>query len=230
MNQERVDANIAKGASGPAVPASSPVYEKNLFIFDMGNVVVKNIHVLRPVAEEWGLPIDEFLADYRQYDFPLMDGTIPTSEYWVHIEKKFGIHIEGEPFAKHFSPVLNPPMVALLKRLRGIGKRVVCGSNTFAPHWDILTDMGFLELFDAVYPSHEMGMSKPARQYFQFILDHEGMTAAQTFFVDDYAENIEAAEKLGISTLHYVDDSPLLTGKELSADQKLIRVFGPIEY
>ncbi len=241
MNREKVDMNAVAGAAEPAgsmapvFPAGQlsglpllPVYEKKLFIFDMGNVVVKNIHVLGPVAEEWGLPMEEFLADYRQYDFPLMDGTIPTSEYWVHIEKKFGVKVEGEPFAKHFSPVMNPPMVALLKRLRKSGKRVVCGSNTFAPHWDILADMGFLELFDAVYPSHELGMSKPARQYFQFILDHEGMTAAQTFFVDDFPENIEAAEKMGIATLQYAD-GPLSTGEELTADQKLFRVFGAVD-
>ena len=228
MNREKVDVTCSGGAAGSAAPVVFPAYEKNLIIFDMGNVVIKNIHVLLPVADEWGLPVEDFLADYRQYDFPLMDGTIPLSEYWNHIDKKFGVRVEGEPFAKHFTPVLNPPMVALLKKLRQAGKRVVCGSNTFAPHWDILIDMGFVGLFDAVYPSHELGMSKPARQYFQYILDHEGMTVGQTFFVDDYLENIEAAQKMGISTLHYVDDLPSVTDG-MTADEKLVRTFGPIE-
>lgn len=225
MSQERADVSCSPDVAGSATSAVFPVYEKELFIFDMGNVVIKNIHVLLPVAAEWNIPVEDFLADYRQYDFPLMDGSISTQAYWRHIECKFGIKVQGEPFAKHFSPVLNPPMVTLLKKLRSMGKRVVCGSNTFAAHWDILKGMGFIELFDAVYPSHELGMSKPARQYFHYILDHEGKTVTQAFFVDDYLENIEAAQKLGIDTLHYIDDLPEVSNG-LTADEKLFQTFG----
>jgi HAD superfamily hydrolase (TIGR01509 family) len=221
MNQEKADnADRSEGCS------ASPVYGKDLFIFDMGNVVVRNIHVLQAVVDEWKLPQEDFFADYRQYDFPLMDGTIPTSAYWCHIEKKFGVRVDGEPFSKHFSPEPNPIMVALIKRLRGMGKRVVCGSNTFAPHWDILMDMGMIDLFDAVYPSHEIGMSKPAPQYFRYILNRERTTPRRTFFVDDYQENIEAAARLGIDSMHYADDPPVLGG--MTADEKLEAMFGPI--
>ncbi len=208
MNQERVDG-----------------YSQGLYIFDMGNVVVKNIHVLLPIAQDVGLPVEDFLADYRQYDFPLMDGTISTPQYWRHVERKFGVKIEGEPFAKWFKPILNSPMVAVIKELRKRGKRVVCGSNTFAPHWDVLCDIGFDKLFDATYPSHELGMSKPATQYFQHILDSEGFPASDTFFVDDYLENIEAAGKMGITCLHYVDG---LEEGSPSADEQLATVFGKV--
>jgi FMN phosphatase YigB (HAD superfamily) len=67
--------------------------------------------------------------------------------------------VEGDPFEKDFTPHFNEEVVSLIKALRSEGKRVVCGSNTFAPHWDILERMGALALFDKSYASHEMGIS-----------------------------------------------------------------------
>ncbi|AEV28869.1 haloacid dehalogenase superfamily protein, subfamily IA, variant 3 with third motif having DD or ED [Sphaerochaeta pleomorpha str. Grapes] len=191
-----------------------------LFIFDMGNVVIKNIHMLKKVARKWHLNEKEFIEDYQSYNSPMMDGFISTSDYWGHVKHKFGITVEGEPFAQEFTPVFNEEMVALLKRLSKEGKRVVCGSNTFAPHWEIIERMGALALFDKAYASHEMGVSKPARQFFEYILEKEGCKASKAYFIDDYEENIESASKLGIKCLLYVD------GYAKSASEKLNEVFG----
>ncbi len=195
-------------------------YGHKLFIFDMGNVVIKNIHVLEPIAENFGLPKQDFFEDYRNYNYPLMDGTISTHQYWEHVHKKFGVAVKGEPFGDYFFPEGNPPMIALLKHLRSLGKRIACGSNTIAPHWDLLKEWGYTGYFDALYPSHILGLSKPSNQYFRFILDQEKYAPEETFFIDDYPENIEAAEKLGISTLYYVDDP------DQTADEKLKALFG----
>ncbi len=111
---------------------NAPVEGCDLFIFDMGNVVVKNIHMLGKISRRLGLDREEFKADYHKYDFALMDGTLPIEAYWEHVRTKFGVKVEGNPFAKDFSPRFNDEVVDLIKRLRSEGKRVVCGSNTFA--------------------------------------------------------------------------------------------------
>lgn len=192
----------------------------NLFIFDMGNVVVKNITMLGKIARRLGLDKEEFVADYRDYDFAMMDGTLSIEAYWEHIYTKFGLKVEGNPFASEFNPHFNDEMVAVIKRLRAQGKRVVCGSNTFAPHWEILERMGALALFDKAYASHEMGVSKPHRQFYEFIIAQEKGSNATTYFVDDMEENITASATLGIKSLLYADSI------ELSASEKLKRVFG----
>jgi putative hydrolase of the HAD superfamily len=199
---------------------SDPIDGCTLFIFDMGNVVIKNIHMLKKVARRWNLPEKEFMEDYRGYNSPLMDGFISTAKYWEHVKHKFGVTVEGEPFAHEFTPVFNDEMVSLLKRLAKEGKRVVCGSNTFAPHWEIIERMGALALFDKAYASHEMGVSKPARQFFEYILEKEGCAASKAYFIDDYEENIESASFLGIKSLLYVD------GVAKTASEKLDEVFG----
>lgn len=190
-----------------------------LFIFDMGNVVVKNINMLGKIRRKWNLPKEEFYADYRHYDFPLMEGTLSTLAYWEHIEHVFNVRVEGNPFAQEFTPVFNDEIVDLLKKLASEKKRVVCGSNTFAPHWDILERMGALALFDKAYASHELGVSKPSAAFFEKILEKEKVPASAVYFVDDYEENITTASSMGIKCLLYND------GVGKSASSKLTQAF-----
>lgn len=191
-----------------------------LYMFDLGNVVIKNITMLGKIARTWNLDREEFFSDYRKYDFPLMDGTVPTGQYWDHIHRLFGVRVEGEPFAEAFEPILNDEVVSLINELRNQGKRVVCASNTFGPHWEKMGRMGILDLFDRAYASHVLGCSKPSRTFYESILEAEGVSAAQAFFVDDYEQNVEASRKLGLSTLLYCN------GMKKTASERLAWAFG----
>src|SRR5690606_36806510 len=56
----------------------------------------------------------------------------------------------------------------------------------------------FKNAFDVFYLSHEMGMRKPDREIFEFVLERNQLKAEETFFVDDLAENTDAAAGLEI--------------------------------
>ncbi|MGE4464273.1 HAD-IA family hydrolase [Sphaerochaeta sp.] len=178
-----------------------------LFLFDMGNVVVRNITMLGKIARAWKLDRNEFLTDYLHYEFPLMEGEFSSSQYWAHVHQVFGVKVEGDPFYDCFNPIFNEEIVSLVKALRKAGKRVVCASNTIDPHWRILSDMGALSLFDTVYASHEMHLTKPSQAFFQYILEKEGVKAEDAYFIDDNEENISRARSMGISSLLYADRS-----------------------
>ena len=60
----------------------------------------------------------------------------------------------------------------------------------------------FKKAFDQFYLSHEMGMRKPNRDIFEFVLDQNNLKPEETIFVDDTQENTDAASKLGIHTWH----------------------------
>ncbi|KAA5536609.1 HAD family phosphatase [Taibaiella lutea] len=66
----------------------------------------------------------------------------------------------------------------------------VCGFNS----------MGVF--FDKVYFSHRLGMRKPDKEIFQYILDDTGINPEKTLFVDDSPQHIEAAKTLGIQTIY----------------------------
>ncbi len=55
----------------------------------------------------------------------------------------------------------------------------------------------------AKYFSHEMGFRKPETGFFRHIIHDLGVPANELIFVDDLAENVEAAEKLGMRTVRF---------------------------
>ena len=57
--------------------------------------------------------------------------------------------------------------------------------------------------FDAVLISCEVGLTKPGAAIFRLCLERLGLTAGATLFVDDRADNIEGAARIGLRTLHF---------------------------
>lgn len=83
-------------------------------------------------------------------------------------------------------------------------------SNTNQIHHDYfiaefeskLANYPFVSLFKTPYYSHEMGMRKPDPASFTYILEKEGLLAAETLFIDDNEPNILAAASVGLQVLH----------------------------
>lgn len=189
-----------------------------LYVFDMGNVVIKGIEVLDQTTKLLGVDAGEFLSDYHHYAHVLMDGTLTCDDYYKHAEHVFGIKIKGKPFSDFFDPYFNMPMVEIIDMLRNRGNRIVCASNTYAPHWKIISEKGLDKVFDKCYLSHEIGLTKPSAAFFNYILKEENAEAKDVFFTDDYKENIDAAKKLGMKTFWYnkgYDDLKLKTAFKL---------------
>jgi putative hydrolase of the HAD superfamily len=182
----------------------------DLYIFDMGNVVIKDIEVIDKIAARYGFDLEQLQLDYGHYAFPLMDGTIDSKLYWSHVAHQFGIMVQGDPLADFFDPNWNEPVVKIVDCLKSMGKRVVCGSNTYAPHWGFLREKGFLDIFDKTYASHEIGISKPFPQFFSCILESECVKPEDVLFIDDYEENIIAAKNLGLDTIQYAFNGSLI--------------------
>ncbi|MDQ6481953.1 HAD family phosphatase [Dyadobacter sp. LHD-138] len=57
------------------------------------------------------------------------------------------------------------------------------------------------DLFEKVYLSYEMGLMKPNPEIYLQVLRESGLVAEETLFLDDNADNITAASKLGIDTI-----------------------------
>ena len=56
----------------------------------------------------------------------------------------------------------------------------------------------FGEFFHTAYYSNEVGLRKPDREIYEYVLAKENLNAAETFFVDDKLENVETARQLGL--------------------------------
>ncbi|MDP3443204.1 MAG: HAD family phosphatase [Ignavibacteria bacterium] len=62
----------------------------------------------------------------------------------------------------------------------------------------------FDQLFDKAYFSFDLHLSKPNPEIFEFVMYQHTMKPSVTLFIDVTLEHIEAAQKLGIRTLHLV--------------------------
>ena len=99
--------------------------------------------------------------------------------------------------------------VELLKKLRE-NYRLFLLSNTSSIHitqvnkiLEAATGIEKLnDLFDKVYYSYDMGLMKPDPAIYLQVLKEQGLEAEETLFLDDNADNIAAASKLGIDTIH----------------------------
>ena len=49
---------------------------------------------------------------------------------------------------------------------------------------------GYYDLFDAVYASNKMGVSKPHQDFYRYILMSEGVKPEDTVFIDDSEEYV----------------------------------------
>ena len=69
----------------------------------------------------------------------------------------------------------------------------------------------FFESFDGIIISGEAGLIKPDPAIYKLMLDKIKRPAHDCVFIDDSLTNIEIAEKLGFSTIHFTSPSGLET-------------------
>lgn len=176
-----------------------------LFIFDIGDVLLMECRRIRDMAAELGVDQSEFLADYRLWNAALMEGFVSVEAYYSHIENKFSKKVVSNLFLDNYNPRINEPLLCLIRKLREKGYRVVFGSNTFRCYdeWNMEHIPYFYSLVDAKYLSNEIHRRKPEASFFRYILDKEEVKAAETVFIDDREENVDAASRIGMHSFLY---------------------------
>ena len=55
--------------------------------------------------------------------------------------------------------------------------------------------------FDSLYLSYKLGVMKPNKKIFQYIIDNEKIQPGESLFIDDGERNINTARLLGFKTL-----------------------------
>ncbi len=180
----------------------------DLYIFDMGGVVSRNTNTAPDIAAY--LEFDGAkMIEYARDDFKqLTTGKISVQEFMRRFSSKSGHAIEDDLLTRFFKPELDPDVVATIHSLKN-GARVVAGTNTIGPHYDIHLKKGDYRIFDTVYASHLMGLAKPDPAFYTYILEHEGCAADRVVFIDDFPVNVEAARALGIRSFLFTDAEKL---------------------
>lgn len=181
-------------------------------IFDVGGVLHSNEmpHVKSDIINTLGLSEEEFNNAWRTTSPALGNGEVTEEEFWqnfIKLVKPKGHLPEGESllvreYRKRVSP--NREVLEVVKDLKNDITLVIL-SNSIDAHVSFLGEIGLFDDFDIKIFSNEVGISKPKQEIYMLTLEKIGSQPEETFFVDDNQENIEAAIKLGIHGILYID-------------------------
>ena len=179
-------------------------------IFDLGNVLVFFSHekMVQNIAEVSGATEDAvraFLFE-SQFQAALETGKVTEKEFHAEFESRTGSAVSIDALRLAVGDIfeLNAPMVPLLRELRAAGIRLVLLSNTCVTHVDFVRDRwSFLDLFDEITTSWEVGALKPDPRIYESALAQSKCEASDCFFTDDIEDYVTQAISMGIQAHIY---------------------------
>ena len=115
-------------------------------------------------------------------------------------------------WVKTMTPVAN--MQELISDIKKTDKKLYLLSNISIGFADTYTEVPWikdiLENFDGLVFSGKVGMVKPDRDIFEYILSNFSLKAGECLFIDDSPVNIEGAKSVGIKGYLFDGDAQKL--------------------
>lgn len=100
------------------------------------------------------------------------------------------------------------PTVQLIKELKEQGYKLYVLSNMSKEYIEFLRKLPVFDYFDDQVVSCEINLGKPDKRVYEYLLSHCNLDAAETIFIDDRYDNVEAAAELGITPFHFDRRNP----------------------
>jgi glucose-1-phosphatase len=159
---------------------------------------------------------------FREYEI----GKINNRQFLSNLRDLIQVDVADASIIKAWNAMLldfPAERIALLDELKN-KYRLFLLSNTNALHLKAIEEIYRKEYrgrelkdhFEKTYYSHLMGIRKPDKESFQYILDEYHLQAESTLFVDDTLVNVEAATRLGLKGYFL---SPGLTIRDIPWDE-----------
>lgn len=199
--------------------------DADFLIFDLGNVIIdidyqRSLNLIKSLLPNFsGLKVDSFYSTdfHKAYE----KGEIDSPTFRNEVRRYFQQDWEDIKVDEIWNSLLGKipkerlDLISKLKQSYQVGVL----SNTNEIHIDAVyhhlkTDFGLIRfepLFDRVFYSHEMGLSKPSSEIYQKMLKELGTTADRVVFFDDLEANVKGAAAVGIQAVH-------VTGPEVIFD------------
>jgi putative hydrolase of the HAD superfamily len=193
---------------------------KNI-IFDLGNVIL-NIDTKLSEIEFAKHGLSNFgelytLASQSEIFDRLEIGAMSPDDFYCEFRTITKSNLSDEVIRNCWNALIldfPPKRIELLKSLKSQYRTFIL-SNTNQIHYDFYTNLlkeqfqinGLEALVEKAYFSHEIGLKKPFRHIYDFIISKSDLNPNETLFIDDNKDNILAAEKLGIKTIWLKDNN-----------------------
>ncbi len=191
-------------------------------IFDLGNVILNIDTKLSEIAfAQYGMNDFEklyTLASQNELFDRLEVGSITENEFYDEFRRATGCKLDNKTLEECWDALIMDfpsARIEMLKRLKNEGKyRTFILSNTNIIHYRFYTALlkrtrgvdGLESLVEHAYFSHEIGLKKPNRDIFDYVVEHSHIKPEESIFIDDNEANIKAANALGFNTIFLKDN------------------------
>jgi putative hydrolase of the HAD superfamily len=191
-------------------------------VCDFGGVLTTPLfEAFAKIQEEFGIEPEDLSAAMQLLSernaenplFPLERGEVSEEAFLAELGGALEELLGRETHVHRFRMALfegldpNPPMIELMRELRGRGLRMAMLTNNvreWEPLWRAMLPVD--EIFEAVVDSGFVGHRKPERRIYEITIERLGVPFAGCLFVDDLEPNILAAEELGMRAVHFRDN------------------------
>ena len=132
-------------------------------------------------------------------------GAISEDEHWNAVMSKLKLSAaEMQVVREQFfaGDVVDQDLLDFLGGLRPKYK-VGLISNAWSGLRPWMVGRGIDRAFDEMIISAEVGVMKPEKRIYQLALEKLGVAAAESVFVDDFPENVEGAQAVGMQTIRF---------------------------
>ena len=192
----------------------SPYTSIRNIIFDFGGVLINlNYSLTSNAFNQLGFDINRHFTQMQQSDLfnQLETGKIPPAVFYEELRKLGGQHLTDEQLAHAWNAmILDLPMerIDMLRRLKAkyslylLSNTNQIHASAFVPYLNkLLGENVWPTFFDKVYYSHQVGLRKPNREIYEYVLADAGIKAEESLFLDDAEKNLVAPSTLGIQTI-----------------------------
>lgn len=181
-------------------------------IWDMGGVLLRSEgrKARLGLSEKYNVPLDELYALVFNSETAQRAtvGEIDESEVWNDVGKR--LNITGNEL-KHFQDQfwaddrLDEDLVQFIRSLK-VDYKTALLSNAWSGARNVLTVLRpCIDAFHFSIFSCEVGLAKPDPAIYHKMLAMVGVEPQEAIFVDDVQENIDAANKVGIHGIRFID-------------------------
>ena len=190
---------------------------RDVLICDFGGVLTTPLQEgFLAYQEEAGVSLEELgtamaRAAEEHGDHPLFmleRGEIAETEFWSRLDRHVGGEFDLDRLRALFFERLerNPPMIELVRKLRGDGIRAALLTNNVR-EWESLWRSKLPEideLFEVIVDSAFVGLRKPDPAIYTLTLERLGdVDPDRCVFVDDLDVNCDTARDLGMTAVRY---------------------------
>lgn len=177
----------------------------NILICDLGGVVIRlNTQFLKLFLVRYGLTLNSFdnLCEYDLFE----KGLLAPFDFFSKLKYKYNFSIEYNTFCTIWMDILGSETDGMLKLIQDFKKnhgRVFGLSNTNSIHIPKILFYPSVKEFEWLYASCNIGLRKPDKDIYRYIIKERNLNPKDILFVDDKQKFVDGASAVGINAVKF---------------------------